>query len=90
MLLPGGDQVQKAVVEVIRSRLSRALKAGTETLNPILWQISRHCNSPRAGIIDSLSTGQGIKEQLDFATVAADRFQKEAWLEEACCRRWAE
>lgn len=57
-------------------------------MNPILWQISRHCNSPRAGIIDSLSKGQAVKEQLGFATVGRDQFQ-EAWLEEACCRSWA-
>lgn len=76
MSSPGGDQGQKAVVEVIRCRLSRALWAGAETLNPVLGPFSRHCNSLRAGIIDSLFTGQGVKEQLGFATVVADRFQK--------------
>lgn len=44
-------------------------------MNPILGRINRRCSSLRAGIIDSLATRQGIKEQLGFATVAADRFQ---------------
>lgn len=76
MLLPGGDQRQKAVVPVIRSRLRTALWARADILNPILQQISRCCNSLRAGIIDSLAAGGGGKEQLGFATVVADRFQR--------------
>ena len=63
----------KAVVGVIRSRLSAAFWAEAETLNPILGQIS--CSSLRAVIIDPLATSQGVREQLGFATVVADRFQ---------------
>ena len=65
----------KAVVGVIRSRLSAALWAEAETLNPTLGQISRRSSSLRAVIIDPLATSQGVREQLGFATVVADRFQ---------------
>ena len=58
-----------------RSRLSTALWAEAETLNPTLGQICRRCSSLREVIIDPLATSQGVREQLGFATVVADQFQ---------------
>ena len=60
---------------MIRSRLSTALWAEAETLNPTLEQICRRCSSLREVIIDPPATSQGVREQLGFATVVADQFQ---------------
>lgn len=89
MLLPGGDQRQKAVVPVIRSRLRTALWARADILNPILLRSSRCRNSLRAGIIDSLATGPRRREAAGVCNCCGRSISKEAWFEEARCRSWA-
>lgn len=71
-----GDQGQNAVVQALRSRLSAALWAGARTSSPLAGGSPGAAVHRGRGELILLLTGHGGKEQLGFATVVGDRFQK--------------